>query len=196
MKSVAKEQKNILENTKKNILETARRLFSEFSYFGVSMNDIAKKLNITKAALYYHFSGKREIYIKVIDEVFNNLRLALSQALKEKTTDKKFYKIIKNYLDFGLKEKNLIRVLMLKFPSKDAELKKYIFRLREGILDLAEPVVKKILAEKKKSKKIESRLTTSLLIGMIEGILLEYSFFNKKIDSKKIAKQVFALIAN
>jgi len=30
---------------------------------GVSISDIAKKLNITKAALYYHF-GKAEIYEK------------------------------------------------------------------------------------------------------------------------------------
>ena len=45
----------ISEGSKKYITDTARRLFSEFSYLGVSMNDIAKKLNITKAALYYHF---------------------------------------------------------------------------------------------------------------------------------------------
>ncbi|MCK5459726.1 helix-turn-helix transcriptional regulator, partial [Candidatus Parcubacteria bacterium] len=50
------EAKHGLNNAKKNIIKAARGLFSEYSYLGVSMSDIAKKLNITKAALYYHFT--------------------------------------------------------------------------------------------------------------------------------------------
>ena len=63
--TIAKQPEGVIQDTKKYITDTARRLFSEFSYLGVSMNDIAKKLNITKAALYYHFTGKAEIYRKV-----------------------------------------------------------------------------------------------------------------------------------
>jgi len=54
----------IVQNTKKCIIDTARRFFSEYNYLAVSMSDIAKKLNITKAALYYHFTSKAEIYQK------------------------------------------------------------------------------------------------------------------------------------
>ena len=67
------------------------------------MNDIAKKLNITKAALYYHFTGKTEIYKNVLNEVFSNLSLTINAAFNEKTVDKKLRKLIKNYLDFGFK---------------------------------------------------------------------------------------------
>lgn len=49
-------------DTKERIIEEALRLFSEKGYAGTSMSDIAERLKITKAALYKHYSGKREIF--------------------------------------------------------------------------------------------------------------------------------------
>ena len=110
---MAAEQQNVIHNTKKQIIKTARKLFSKYTYLGVSMSDIAKKLHITKAALYYHFTGKAEIYKKVLDDAFDGFSLSIAEADREKTGSRKLYKLIKNYLDFGLKEKNLIGALVL-----------------------------------------------------------------------------------
>ena len=40
------------KNTKEKILEEALKLFAQSGYMGTSMNDIASKLGVTKAALY------------------------------------------------------------------------------------------------------------------------------------------------
>lgn len=48
--------------SKKRIAEVALALFSERGYDGTSMSDIAAELGITKAALYKHYAGKREIF--------------------------------------------------------------------------------------------------------------------------------------
>ena len=39
------------KNTKEKILEEALKLFAQSGYMGTSMNDIASKLGVTKAAL-------------------------------------------------------------------------------------------------------------------------------------------------
>ncbi len=192
--AIIKQEENIIQGTKKHIIEAARRLFSEYSYLGVSMSDIAKKLNITKAALYYHFAGKTEIYKNVLDEVFSNLSLAIGVAFNEKTVDEKLHKLIKNYLDFGLKEKNLIKALLLKLSPADPQIKKYIIQLREQTADLIQPLIKELIARKKIRQKIDSRLVTSLLTSMMDGLLLEYSFLNKKIDSKKVSSQIITVL--
>ncbi len=44
---------------KQAILEVAADLFAKYGYDAVSMNDIAKKLKITKPALYYHFKVRK-----------------------------------------------------------------------------------------------------------------------------------------
>jgi len=194
MKTIVKQSEDIIQDTKKYITDTARRLFSEFSYLGVSMNDIAKKLNITKAALYYHFTGKAEIYGKVLDEVFNDLSLSITQALNETTIDKKLHKLIKNYLDFGLKEKNLIKALMLKLSPSNDPITKHIVQLRKQIAHLIQPVIEEVFASKKLAKKVDSQMLTSLLTSMMDGLLLEYSFLNKKINSAKISDQIIAVL--
>lgn len=181
------------------------------------MNDIAKKLNITKAALYYHFTGKAEIYEKVLDDVFNDLILSIAQASNETMIDKKLHQLIKNYLEFGFKEKNLIKALMLKLPPADSQITKHITQLREQIANLIQPIVEEVFANKKIAKKVDPvrnfeesqknyskmdeisngvdvELLTSLLISMMDGLLLEYSFLNKKINSAKISDQIIAIL--
>jgi len=194
MEKAIKKSEDIIQGTKKYIIETARQLFSKFSYFGVSMGDIAKKLNITKAALYYHFTGKKEIYEKVLENVFNELSLSINQALKEKTIDKKLRKLIKNYINFGLKEKNFIRALMLKLSPTDNQITKCIIRSRKQIVSLIQPVIEEAFTSKKLTKKVNTKLLTSLFIGMMDGLLLEYSFLNKKINSAKISAQIIAVL--
>lgn len=189
-----KQPEYIIQDTKKHIIEIARKLFSEYSYLGVSMNDIAKKLNITKAALYYHFAGKAEIYEDVLNKVFYNLNLSIAGAFNKKTADKKLYILIKNYLDFGFKEKNLIKSLMLKMSPTDTQIKKHIIQLREQTVDLIQPVITEMIAKKKLARKVDSRLLTSLLTGMMDGLLLEYSFLNKKINSKKVSNQIITIL--
>ena len=40
------------------MLEEALKLFVQSGYMGTSMNDIASKLGVTKAALYKHYKSK------------------------------------------------------------------------------------------------------------------------------------------
>ena len=57
------------KNTKERILEEALKLFSQSGYMGTSMNDIAAKLGVTKAALYKHYKSKQEILDSIIDKM-------------------------------------------------------------------------------------------------------------------------------
>ena len=158
------------------------------------MNDIAKKLNITKAALYYHFSSKAEIYENVLNNVISDLNQVITEAKKETTIDKKIHKLIKNYLDFGFKEKNLIKALMSKLSPPNDKITSQIANLRGKIANIIQPLIDEALASKYLMKNISSQLFTSLLIGMMDGLVLEYSFLDKKIDSEKVSNQIIAVL--
>ena len=186
MGTISKQSKNAHKDTRKNIIDTARALFSESSYLGVSMSDIAKELDITKAALYYHFSGKEEIYNAVLDEVLNDINAALMDAFKEQTLDRQLYKVIKNYLDLGLKEKNIVKATLL---SGEKTVRNHVIQNRKQVDGIIQPLFKDILASKQLSGQVDYRLLTSLLVCMMDGIILEYSFSGTKIDFDEIAKQ-------
>ena len=187
-------RRNTTQGTRGNIIAVARRLFSEYGYLGVSMSDIADKLNISKPALYYHFTGKMEIYEKVLDEVLAALKLSIAEAFNEKTSEKKLHRLIRDYLRFGFREKNLIKALTLKLSPPDRRIRKYIIQSREQIARSIQPLVEEVFANKNLARIVDSKLMTSLLTGMMDGLLLEQSFFNEKIDLEKVPSQIVSVL--
>ena len=57
------------KNTKEKILEEALKLFAQSGYMGTSMNEIALRLGVTKAALYKHYSSKQEILDSIVERM-------------------------------------------------------------------------------------------------------------------------------
>ncbi|MDD6213167.1 MAG: helix-turn-helix domain containing protein [Clostridiales bacterium] len=57
------------KKTKGRILEEALKLFSRNGYSGTSMSDIANQLNITKGALYRHYSSKQAIFDSIVEKM-------------------------------------------------------------------------------------------------------------------------------
>ena len=49
------------------ILSTAAELFGERGYDGVSLDDVAERLDVTKGSLYYYFPGKDELAVAAIE---------------------------------------------------------------------------------------------------------------------------------
>jgi AcrR family transcriptional regulator len=55
-------------DTRSRIKEVALELFLEQGYEGTSLREIAERLGVTKAALYYHFKSKDEIVNSFVED--------------------------------------------------------------------------------------------------------------------------------
>jgi AcrR family transcriptional regulator len=53
------------DETRERILEVALTLFNERGYDKTSLREIAERLDVTKAALYYHFDRKEDILLEL-----------------------------------------------------------------------------------------------------------------------------------
>jgi AcrR family transcriptional regulator len=61
-------------DTRAEILAVASELFVEQGYEGTSLREIAERLDITKAALYYHFPSKDDMLGALIQPMFETAR--------------------------------------------------------------------------------------------------------------------------
>ncbi len=187
---------NIAADSKKRIFETASELFSEFGFLGISMGSIAKHLNITKAALYYHFKSKKELYLKVLENSYENLFKTINRGVEQaETSEQKLSLLIQNYLCFGLKEKNLIKSCFLKSPDLDFEIIDYTANLRKKINTQFQASLKEIFKEKKWKGNVDLKFTTLFLLGTMDGLILEAGLFNKKLNIKKKSSQILKIIS-
>ncbi|MFF8974339.1 TetR/AcrR family transcriptional regulator [Streptomyces sp. NPDC014995] len=56
-------------NTRQRIQDVALELFAEQGYEKTSLREIAERLEVTKAALYYHFKTKEEIIVSIFADL-------------------------------------------------------------------------------------------------------------------------------
>jgi len=179
---------NVIQNTKENIINMARKLFSERTYLAVSMSDIANKLNITKAALYYHFTGKAEIYKKVLEKVFNELEEEILKATSQVQNPKeKLRQLIIGYLKYGQKDKFLIKSLLLCISKIDLSLKNKVMELRDKLNLSIQQIFEEIFPDK------DIKSLVFLFTGMMNGLLLEQSL-SDKINLEEAVERVIAVL--
>ena len=105
------------KNTKERILEEALRLFSQNGYMGTSMNDIAAKLGVTKAALYKHYTGKKEILDSIVEKMN---RMDQERVKKYDMPEGKMEEVIAEYKDTALaKIKQFTKVQFLHWTEEE-----------------------------------------------------------------------------
>ncbi len=62
-----------------SVLQVAVELFNERGYDGTSMDDLARKLGVTKSAIYHHVPGKEELLRLAVDRALDGLFAAASE---------------------------------------------------------------------------------------------------------------------
>jgi AcrR family transcriptional regulator len=112
------------ELSRVRILDAARGLFEEGGYQVVSMRAIAKKLDYTPGALYYHFKEKAELFSAVIAEDFARLDSELDDVLRGFPEGGLLLleKVFASFIRFGMENK---RSFELMFSVRDSDLEKY-----------------------------------------------------------------------
>jgi AcrR family transcriptional regulator len=65
---------------KEEILDVATALFAERGFEGTSMNDVAGRVGMRKASLFYHFETKDALYEAVLDRIVGDMAGSLSTA--------------------------------------------------------------------------------------------------------------------
>ncbi|WP_108668782.1 TetR/AcrR family transcriptional regulator [Peribacillus acanthi] len=112
------------ELTREMIMDAARNLFVHQGFQHVSMRQIAKELNCSHGAIYYHFKNKAEIFYKMVEHDFRQLDAILIEILERKLPSReKLVSIFLGFIEFGLNHQNQYEIMFL---IKDEEVKSYV----------------------------------------------------------------------
>jgi AcrR family transcriptional regulator len=58
-----------MAETRKKLIEVARRAFAEYGYADTSMDKLTAEAGLTRGALYHHFGDKRGLFVAVVDQI-------------------------------------------------------------------------------------------------------------------------------
>jgi len=130
-------------DTRQRILDVALDLFTEQGYDGTSLRQIAERLGITKAALYYHFQSKEDILLALHMRLHEFGRESLRQLGDEPVTLKLWGELLDDLIDQMLPQRKILllhqrnEAALEKIHSRDhAAENEFIFnRLRTVVSD-------------------------------------------------------------
>ena len=84
---------------RQKILENAARLFARKGYEKVSLEEIAARLKLNKASLYYYFKSKDEMFFQIQMQAIEQANAALEQVLEsEAGPEEKLREAIKSHV--------------------------------------------------------------------------------------------------
>ncbi|MFC3501148.1 TetR/AcrR family transcriptional regulator [Micromonospora krabiensis] len=85
--------------TRERIQAVALELFTEQGYEKTSLREIAERLNVTKAALYYHFKSKDEIVTSFVNDRLERIDELVAWAESQPPTRETRRELIAQYAD-------------------------------------------------------------------------------------------------
>jgi AcrR family transcriptional regulator len=94
--------------TRARILNAALDVFSEYGFEGSSLQQIADRLGLTKAALYYYFRSKDELLGALVEPVIAELDEILDAHAGERDSPARRRRFMQDYLDYLLRQRRLI----------------------------------------------------------------------------------------
>ena len=107
--------------TRKQILDASLRLFSEKGYARTSVRDIARGAGITDAAIYYHFSSKRDLFEALFEErgITSALNDLENMTITEQSLKETLIAIAMAAQDILQRNKDFMKVLLSEAMSED-----------------------------------------------------------------------------
>jgi len=109
------------------VLETAIRLFIKEGYKNISMDDVAKACNVTKATIYYYYPTKGDLYTSALLAMMDRIRLSILQILEQPISfKKKLEQLVEIHLSatVDIDMKNFMReasINLSKFQLKEVQ---------------------------------------------------------------------------
>ena len=104
------------------ILDAARQLFAKEGYEAVTMREVARRIQYTATALYYHFPDKESLLIELCREDFLALAGYLRRLGRSSDPVERIRKMGVAYVNFGLEFPQHYRLMfMTPLPPTPAE---------------------------------------------------------------------------
>ena len=106
--------------TREKIQAVAVELFAEHGYEKTSLREIAERLDVTKAALYYHFNTKEDIVVSLFEDLIANVDEIIEWAKDQPRTLETRQEVIRRY---GRAARNRPRSMMRFVQESKATLR-------------------------------------------------------------------------
>jgi AcrR family transcriptional regulator len=157
---------------RKQILIQATRLFVNRGYSSISMREIAEACAVTKAALYYHFTDKENLFLAILEDYLEEIESVI-QASRELsgTFQEKINFMVRSIMSQTPDKRALIRLGSQEMPNLSPQARMRFGEVYyEKFISQIEALIRDGITFRE-IKPLNPKIATWILLGMM------YPFF-------------------
>ena len=175
-----------------SLLPVAARTFTERGYDGTSMEELARRLGVSKAAIYHHVSGKHELLRLITDRALAGLEAAVAEADDVPgPAVARLEHVVRRSVEVLVAELPYVTVL-LRVRGNTAVEKRALAR-RRAVDHALGALVAQAEADGDIRRDVDPALTARLLFGMVNSIVEWYRPVRGGADAAAVAHAVCAI---
>lgn len=157
--SIAERKEREKQQRRKDIIDTAEKKFFEKGFDGVSMDEIASDLELSKPTLYFYFKNKESLFLAVVMRGTLVAREIFMAAVEHETTGiAKVRGFFKRYFEFVEQNRDYYRLQM-------------IFRTRRFINMLMTREIEGLEEQKNIALEVLNLLVDAIRLGQEDGTI-------------------------
>jgi AcrR family transcriptional regulator len=161
--------------TAERLWAVAAQLFREKGYHASTTRDLADRLDITKASLYYHVSKKEDLLYGICVQALEHVTQAVQAALAEQSDPlQRIRALVHAQLASSLTELDLHATMLLNLDQLTGDHLVEVLKLRNRYEDLVRSVVSGAQKAGALRDDISARNLTLVLLNMINWTLTWY----------------------
>ena len=122
------------------ILRAARAVFIDRGFIAARVEDVAKRAGLSKGAVYFYFSSKRDLFLALVQEEHENTYSFLDRAEEDhRAAAVKLVDLGQQYLDYfaGLKSPPRFFLMMCEQGIRDDEIREEVQAVHQRFVDAA-----------------------------------------------------------
>jgi AcrR family transcriptional regulator len=154
------------------ILRSARAVFIEKGYVAARVEDVAKRAGLSKGAVYFYFSSKRDLFLSLVREEHENTYSFLDNAEQDtRAAAVKLLDLGQRYLDYfaGLKSPPRFFLMMCEQGIRDEEIREECQAVHQRFVDAATRIMAQGMAEGA-FRQADPIAAAQMLKAMIDGL--------------------------
>ncbi|WP_339314920.1 TetR/AcrR family transcriptional regulator [Paenibacillus sp. FSL R10-2734] len=181
--------------SRNKIIDAAIKIFSEFGYHKTSMDDIAKEANVAKGTLYYHFSGKGELFETIVTDGLQMLMEKIEDVLQDdETADKQIQKIVSKHIELFLQYGELIHIISNEITNGiEPDILERIGVIKQNYIGFMSKVLRQGHNDGDLNK-LNFELAAACLLGMLESASTYAVKHKEAVTSEQLHETINAFV--
>lgn len=180
-----------MNEKKEKVINAAKKLFTQYGYYKVSMDEIAKESKVTKKTIYAYFKDKNSlIEYLLVEEIDKMKKLADKIDKKNISFEDKIHEIITLQLDYKSNSK------LLGYYFEEVEQGKLkIDKERCNVFNKTIQSELKIRLDKAMIEGYIKKCDTEIISFLIYKIYIALMFeFDKKINKEEVTENIMNIL--